>query len=298
MNRSRYEIIIPTINRSLYIEEAINSALNQSPTMDYSISVVYNEDDKEKFNNFKNNYGRSKKLNFKQNPTPSGVYDNWNFCINNSTGEFLIMLHDDDRLEDSFLSTVECILKENPDVEFLLIYPGNIDSYGDITFFNNLYSKRFQSEKLITVSPINSLLRWNYNSSGMVIKRNLAINLGLFDQSYYPNADLILRTKASLIGKLYAFMPKNFINYVRIHELQYSSNIYMNEYVGNILYFVKKSNLNWINKRYISIYLLFLDKKHIFARFFLWGLTFVNKLIVVRDILFNSKKITCRKREL
>lgn len=93
----KVSIAIPTYNRSLYLKQAIDSALYQSyknveiivsnnGSTDNTAEILLNYHDE-----------RLRVVNHKEN---NGMVFNFNHCLNTATGEFFLLLSDDDVLEN------------------------------------------------------------------------------------------------------------------------------------------------------------------------------------------------------
>jgi glycosyltransferase involved in cell wall biosynthesis len=96
MNQKKVSICIPTYNRSSFLKNAIDSALSQTHT---NLEIIVsnngsNDDTEEVLLNFSDE--RLVVLNHEEN---LGMLFNFNYCLKAATGEFFLLLSDDDILE-------------------------------------------------------------------------------------------------------------------------------------------------------------------------------------------------------
>ena len=103
-NEVLISIIIPTHNRIHYLQEALESALNQTyPNIE--VIICDNASTDETYNFFKG-YKNSKVIYHRHADLISPL-DNWNSWINVSSGQLVTFLPDDDKLDPTFIE--KCI---------------------------------------------------------------------------------------------------------------------------------------------------------------------------------------------
>lgn len=125
----KFSILIPTYNGSLFLEEAINSALNQTRTADEIIV----SDDNSKDNTLEICHKFKDKIKIFCNENgPSGFVQGWNNAIKYATSDYICILHQDDRLKPTFLEEIEKMALKNPDVKHFFTPCDYIDGNGDI----------------------------------------------------------------------------------------------------------------------------------------------------------------------
>ncbi len=125
----RFSIVIPTYNGAAYIEEALQSALQQQRQADEIIVSDDNSSDQtlaicEKYKNririYTNHQG------------PSGFVNGWNKAIAHATGDYIAILHQDDRLAPDFLAEIEHAIRKYPQVKHLFTPCNYIDQSGNL----------------------------------------------------------------------------------------------------------------------------------------------------------------------
>ena len=108
-------IAIPTFNGGKNLERAINSCKNiQLPSDDYEILVVDNCSTDESISNVKELRKQISNLILIQNQENVGRIENWNVCIDRSTGKFLIFLFSNDTINEEN-NIHECLKKIDSD---------------------------------------------------------------------------------------------------------------------------------------------------------------------------------------
>jgi glycosyltransferase involved in cell wall biosynthesis len=124
-----FSIIIPTYNGELFVEECILSTLNQHRMPDEIIVSDDNSTDRtleicekyvDKIKIFKNVNG------------PSGFVNGWNNAIAKASCDYISILHQDDVLDADFLTEMEKLAQENPNVLHLFSTCNYINEEGEI----------------------------------------------------------------------------------------------------------------------------------------------------------------------
>lgn len=122
---------ISTYNRADgYLREALESAVRQRyPKLEIIVSDNASTDDTE---GLVRGFGDSRIRYFKQ-PRNLGANGNFNFCLEQATGDYFLLLHDDDLIDDDFIAT--CMEAAVPRHPVGLIRTGTrvIDGAGNMT---------------------------------------------------------------------------------------------------------------------------------------------------------------------
>ncbi|HYH04966.1 MAG TPA: glycosyltransferase [Bacillota bacterium] len=196
-------IVIPTYKRPALLKEAIDSALHQKYFDDYEIVIVDNEDNFDQrtetedlifsYNNDKIIYYRNRKN--------IGMFGNWNRCIELANGKWVCMLNDDDLLEETYLYEVNNALKCGQ-----IYFLGVNNRVQNTLFKENDPPKGFKikqvfkkillfESKLFELSMYDYIFGYPHPTLGMVFDRLKALELGGFDENYYPSADYYFAAK-------------------------------------------------------------------------------------------------------
>lgn len=112
---SNITVAVTVYNRLDYIEQAINSALNQ--TVPVKVMVVEDCGPNEKLREHViRKFGD--RIEYHRNAKRRGLFDNWNACIELCRTDWLCILHDDDYLEPCFAETMFDLMQQAPDRSF------------------------------------------------------------------------------------------------------------------------------------------------------------------------------------
>jgi glycosyltransferase involved in cell wall biosynthesis len=213
----KFSIVIPTRNRLEYLQTAIFSVLRQDYD-DWEIIVSDNDSIQDiqsyvlSLNDSRIHYSRTEKF--------ISVTENWNRALNQSRGEYIIVIGDDDCLMQGALSLLVQLISDNrfPEIVFsnalLYIYPGFSSEFpkGHLTTIGNWHLWNCTSPSLVKLDEarnivkesMNFRLRFSYNMQTLTIHHSLIEKLklnGNFFHSPYPDfyAMTVLLQKAEKI---------------------------------------------------------------------------------------------------
>ncbi|WP_319370798.1 glycosyltransferase family 2 protein [uncultured Ilyobacter sp.] len=202
-------IAIPTYKRPEMLKEAIDSTLNQKDFDDYEIIVVDNDSEctssESKTEELIKNYNNPKILYYK-NDENLGIYGNWNRCIELARGNWYTMLHDDDLLLEDFLKEIFNLIKNIPEISCVkarhYIYDQRIDAK----------KKKFKEKlkdlrgKIWKYSELDFLISNPIGGPvGIVMEREKAVDIGGFNEEYYPSSDYVFFTNYCTKYNLYYY---------------------------------------------------------------------------------------------
>jgi glycosyltransferase involved in cell wall biosynthesis len=113
-NGLKVTIGIPTYNRADgYLRQTLNSALNQTyHNLEIIVADNCSTDNTE---NYVNGISDPRLRYFKHNKNIQ-VNDNFNFCLNQASGDYFLLLHDDDLIDDDFVETCMNRVSHNKDI--------------------------------------------------------------------------------------------------------------------------------------------------------------------------------------
>lgn len=213
----KFSVLLPTRNRLEYLRYAVETVLRQ----DYGdweciISDNFSQQDIA-------GYAQSlvdTRIKYYRTASSISVTDNWNNALDKSTGEYVIMLGDDDGLMQRYFTTMRDLIGEygHPDLiytkAFLYAYPGAIPEHpngylqkGQALFIPTpkgpfLLDPR-QARKMVRQS-LNFRISFAYNMQHSLVSRGLIDSLreyGAFYQSPFPDyyATNVMMLKAERI---------------------------------------------------------------------------------------------------
>ncbi len=205
MSSPRVSVIIPTYNYGIYISEAIQSVLNQSFT-DFELIVVDDGSTDHTAEVVRAFTDPRIKYIFQKN---AGLPAARNAGIKGSFGELLAFLDADDRYHPEKLQSHVSFLDKHPEVGITYNSRILIDSSG----------KPLLLEKAPCAVTLSDLVcSYPLGPSDMVIRRELAFKIGLFDESFILNSeDLNFNLRLILEGYKFAGLAQP-LNYRRIHS--------------------------------------------------------------------------------
>jgi len=203
-------IAIPNFNGGKNLEKAINSCRNiQLSSEDYEILIVDNCSTDESILSVKKLQNKIKNLVLIENKENVGRIENWNTCIDNASGKFLIFLFTNDTInEDNNIH--ECLKKLDSDnsisIVFASLFKKEIDnSYLKKLFSPNIiecrskcFSKECLNRGLLPFGPIQSII---YRTDDINMDHNR------FLEKMPINADEIFTYKESLKREKILFTP-------------------------------------------------------------------------------------------
>lgn len=120
MESNKVSVVIPCYNQGKYIEDAVESVLNQTYKNIEIIVVNDNSTDNslDYINKIIKNNDKIKFINLEQN---GGVSHARNVAIENSTGEYILPLDADDKIDATYIEKAERILSANSNIG--IVYP-------------------------------------------------------------------------------------------------------------------------------------------------------------------------------
>jgi len=197
--------MMPAYNKGEYIEEAINSVLNQT----YSNWELIIVDDGSTDNTNKIAEEFSKKDNrikYHRNNINLGIPKTRNIALNLAKGEFMGFIDSDDRLVKNSLKRASTYIKKYPDVNLFYSKIFVIDKEGNINYEQGKYHEKEYLKKLKVI-----------NTHLSIFNRNLAIECGGFNENLITCSDTNLWMKLYLKTKKIKYIDEPLYEY-RIHD--------------------------------------------------------------------------------
>ena len=178
-------IAIPTYKRAGFLKEALESALAQRPVCDFEILVVDNnplrDDETEQL---MRQYKETGIVSYYKNDQNLGMGGNWNRCLFLSRGKWVVLLHDDDRLEASFLQkTLPYLQKLDPGILQTRKY--SAEGPAPRRLFRNI--KKVGRLDMLYGHALDV-------PSGIVYNREEVLRAGGFNDALYPSLDYCFHT--------------------------------------------------------------------------------------------------------
>ena len=128
----KFSVLLPTRNGGKYLESCIESVLSQ----DYKDMelIVFDNANTDNTVEVVNSYSNDKRLKYYRIDSVVSVTDNWNNALKKSSGDYVLMMGDDDFLLPGYFDTLDKTIKENdfPDgisyFGYSFMYPDAVDN--------------------------------------------------------------------------------------------------------------------------------------------------------------------------
>ena len=110
-------IAIPTFNRALWLKECVLSALAQSyPRFEVLVSDNASTDETEDvLKNF-----ADRRLRVVRQESNIGLLGNWNACLAEARGEYIVLVPDDDRIAPKMLERCIATFRKEPEIPIVI----------------------------------------------------------------------------------------------------------------------------------------------------------------------------------
>ncbi len=199
----KFSVLLPTRNRLEFLKYAIDSVMRQDyDQWELIVSDNFSEQD---IKGYIDSLG-DERIKYYRTDCFLSVTDNWNESLDKASGDYVIMLGDDDCLMKGYFSIVQKIISEfsNPELiysnAFLYAYPGVLPKYPDGHFKimgncglwnrDKPYLLNTKVIKNLVDDTFNFKMTFAYNMQFATIKKELIERIrvqGKFFHSPYPD---------------------------------------------------------------------------------------------------------------
>ncbi len=216
-----FSVIMPVYNSEKYLKEAIQSVMDQSFS-DWELLII---DDGSTDSSYEiaNSFGlRDERIQLWQheNKEHKGVSASRNLGVERSNGQWIAFLDADDIWFENKLDAIEEVLSKNNDLAFI---------YSQATVIETNYSGSVKKTKYISGIPglmkepfIKTLGGLSSATPSVVMRKDVFIKAGGFNEKFAFSEDTLLFHKALLFGDLY-FIDEPLVQ-VRYHDHSTKSN--------------------------------------------------------------------------
>lgn len=234
MSQIIFSVVIPTYKRESLLKEAIASVLSQKYDASFEILVVDDEPcltppspSLKIISQFNDD-----KIKYFQNEKNLGCFENMNKCIQLAKYEYIVMLHNDDVLYDSYLSTMQNVLQNNKNIDMLFsdekvkINGMNVDKTGYYKI--NSYLRKFINIDNCPIKIIQSdffIHNIVGGPTGVIFKKSKAAAIGYLDNSHYPVSDYYFWSKYTSSYNVY-MIPNELSEYRQEENITLADGIY------------------------------------------------------------------------
>ena len=231
----RVSVLLPNLNNRPYLDERLQTIVNQTYT-DWELIIIDNYSDDGAWELFQEWAGKDARIKISQAPR-NGMYANWNNCIRQAQGDFIYIATSDDTMEPELLDVMVTALTEYHECDLAHCKIRIIDESGEkhpsllwdnfpgIAYFGDLINK-----KHIRLAPHDGFLHCGvktvYTSiTQLLIRKSLFDRIGLFLTDYGSIADFEWEMRASLIANT-IHIPEYLATW-RVHTSQGTDHNYL-----------------------------------------------------------------------
>ena len=198
VENAKITIAIPTYRRAILLREAIDSCLQQKTNIPFNILIVDNDPQRNCETEELIASYVSKNISYYKNTENLGPTGNWNKLFELAQTDFVVMLHDDDKLEDDYIEKIDKVLK---------YYQEKIDAIYVETrvfpFTSRIFPRKHVSKlKTVSLTPLDFQFFNAICIIGACFNREAIINLNGFNENFYPPIYYEIHLRLSKIKKI------------------------------------------------------------------------------------------------
>lgn len=194
-----YTIAIPTYKRQHTLKETIKSALDQKGNVTYDIIVVDNNPLRDDETELLLKKYDNPRITYYKNTTNMGMVGNWNRLYTLAKGNWVIMLHDDDLLNNNYLITIDSVIKQHKGIQGVCISAIDSKDVSDLKKCD-IVPKDIRLEKLRAKDYIFGN---KTTIVGLCLNRDNFMQLGGYSSDYYPCLDYHLNIRYAYYFNLF-----------------------------------------------------------------------------------------------
>ncbi|MEQ9262259.1 MAG: glycosyltransferase family 2 protein [Owenweeksia sp.] len=223
----RISVIIPNYNHAPFLEERIQSVLNQT-FQDFELILLDDYSTDNSLSILENYRNKDPRISLYPNTQNSGSpFAQWNKGVELAKGELLWIAESDDSCLPEFLEELLTLLDKNPDVGIAYCQSNLVDEEGKVinNYLKNLefiYKTKHWRQDFIRKGE-NVCREWMLfhnpipNASGCLIRKEAFIEAGGADPAMRLNGDWFLYTK--ILSRWNLGFSAKTLNRFRVHEL-------------------------------------------------------------------------------
>jgi glycosyltransferase involved in cell wall biosynthesis len=219
----KVSVIIPTYNRSLYLQKVIESILNQK-YKDYEMVIVDNAST-DGTENMVNSFD-DKRIRYFRNVANVGMTNNYNLALGYSTGEYICVFSDDDIMHENNLQQKVKVLDNYSNVSLVHSNVRVIDGGGNVNssihwavhYYEDWWKVHYKNNMFNGLDYLKILINhWNVICMPSVMLRRLTVEkMGKFDSNIYYTLDWDMWLRSCLYGDVY-YLRDPLVDY-RVHQ--------------------------------------------------------------------------------
>ena len=207
----KVSVLIPTYNYAHFLDESIQSVLNQTFT-NFELIIVDNHSTDGTEEMIKK-YLTDKRVSYYKNPRNLGLVGNWNQCLIYAKGDYIKYVCADDKIHPEMLAKFVSVMELYPNVSLVTC---NKQLFDGQRWLVELPLQHLQEGKKVIYHTMNSKSWIGEPTSVMFRKSNL--HLGNFKSEYILHVDWEMWNRHLSVGDCY-IIPET-LAYVRAHASQ------------------------------------------------------------------------------
>jgi glycosyltransferase involved in cell wall biosynthesis len=234
----KVSILVPTYNYARYLDEAINSVLNQT-LGDFELIIV-DDQSKDNTDEIISKYLDDPRISYYKNPVNLGLVANFNKSLEYANGEYIKFLLADDKLDPSLLEKFVTVMETNPSVSLVTSFS---NTFGSVNQVRELPMKGLQPGRKVIMDCLrNGKGNW-IGEPTVVMFRKRDLYIGKFNPEYICLVDLDMWLRLLTIGDCY-IIPET-LAYFRVHSVQASNKSSIRNWFDEYYFFrdIKKKNV-------------------------------------------------------
>ena len=212
-------VLIPNFNSAPFLDEAIQSVLNQTFT-DFELIIVDNKST-DNSQEVIEKYLTDERVKYYQNASNIGMVPNWNLCLHYAQGKYIKYLCSDDKFHPQLLEKYVQVMEAYPGVALVTSYRA---IWGNKNYTWVLPLTHLQKGKTVAYHSLNDVNWIGEPTSVMFRRANLTVGSFRPQFSYLTDWDMWLRQLS--VGDCY-IIPEP-LSYFRVHDNQTTVSILKN----------------------------------------------------------------------
>lgn len=280
-----FSVIIPLYNKEKFVENAVNSVLQQS-FADFEIIIVEDcSTDKSREVVSKIQSNKIKILHHDKN---KGLSASRNTGIKNATANYITFLDADDVWKPNYLEKINTLIQQFPEAKLYAtnyeeLYPNNLILLPK----NN--SSNIEKDTIIFDFFQISLAQPLYCSCSLCVDKSVFEKVGLYDEKITFGEDIDFNIRANSSYKL-AYSKEALVTYTMFSENQITNTSIKNKVIPDFDVYENQGNGNSSLKKYLDF------NRYVFARHYKMGNDAVNFLKMKEGI--NLKNLNLKQQIL
>lgn len=241
-------VLIPTYNYARFLDEAIQSVLDQ--TYQHFEIVIVDNNSTDDTAQVVSKYLSDNRVKYYRNERNLGLVGNWNKCVEYASGEFVKFLMADDKFKPELLEEFLDIMKRYPKVALVT---SNSEMFGArskprISDFIGLQNGKDMIFRCLNQGSGNLI---GEPTTVMIRKKDLD-QVGEFKTDYTCLVDLNMWLRLLDCGDAY-FIAKN-LSYFRVHNNQQSARTNVNNWIDEYHFYkdVKEHNVYKLDSKFLK----------------------------------------------